>query len=523
MILTLDPDPGFSDRVRAAVSSSPWIGEVVGAVAVPEVLTALRGAAPVRAVVLGPGLGVKHALEMASQAAAARPSPVVLLVCEPTAELLLAAMRSGVDDVLPLDFDDEDLLRSLREAGLAGDGATAQPGLTVAVFSSKGGVGTSVVAANLAVRVAVRCDAPTTLVDLDLASADLAIMHGLAPEWTVQDLADGSVGSDAGAIDRILREVPGSGARLLPGPMDPARAERIVGSDIARILAMMRASAPYVVVDTSSSFDDRTLAAIDAADVVVVVASLDVAALRGLTVSLRTLHELGVQQHAIRIVLNRADSKSGLTSADVERATGRTIDVEVPSTRAVARSINEGVPMALSARRSAVVAAIDELVESILTAAPDDAPVTQRPESSGGLFSRFRSDGEVPAATSASATERVAAVTSADPRKSHDDESRSVDEPTSVDEPRSVEESPAAVEATDGAEESVPTEATADVDLWSIPVASPVEGASNGGPADVPDEDRDRIRSWSLTDLPPPAVKSPDDEPDTTSRWRHRR
>lgn len=261
----------------------------------------------------------------------------------------------------------------------------------MAVFSTKGGVGTSVVSANLAARLGARTGAPTTLIDLDLASADQAIMHGLSPKWTIQDLADGSVGLDVESLGQVLLPLGGT-TRLLPGPLDPALAETISAGQVASVVAAARAEAPFAVLDTASAFDDRTLAALDAADVVVVASSLDVAALRALTVTLLTLTRLGVEDDAILVTLVRSDSKSGLLVGDVERAIDRPVDVGIPSTRAVPRSVNEGVPLASSSPRSSVVQAIDELVDLVLARAPVAVEVSDSPEQeAGGLFSWSRS------------------------------------------------------------------------------------------------------------------------------------
>ena len=374
MLLTVDPDQAFHQRVADALRGSRWSAAITAVSTLTEALEVLRGSSEPSAVIGGPGLGFDDAVLLAEHCVSTSPGMAVLLVAEPTTERLRRAMRAGARDVLSPAFDSDELTAALAEAGVGSGGPAPLPGLTVAVLGVKGGVGASVVASNLAIRLADSVGGDVTLADLDLASADLAVMHGLSARWTIQDIADGTVGLDAESLQDVLHGIGDKGARLLAGPVDPAMAETITADDVSNLVALLRANAPLVVLDLATSFDDRTLAAIDAADILVLTAGLDVASLRGLAVSLRTLQQLGVQDQQIRVVVVRADSKAGLTTNDVERTIGRAIDVKVPSTRAVPRSVNEGTPLALSSARSAVVQAIDELVADVAAHLPAGVP-----------------------------------------------------------------------------------------------------------------------------------------------------
>lgn len=384
MLLSVDPDQAFHERVAGAVRGTRWATAITAVTTITEALDVLRSpAAGIAAVLGGPGLGFDDGVLLAEQTVRLSSGTAVLLVAEPTTDRLRRAMRAGARDVLSPSFDRDELTAALSEAGVGTSGPAPLPGLTVAVLGVKGGVGASVVASNLAIRLADSVGSSVTLADLDLASADLAVMHGVSARWTIQDMADGTVGLDVDSLRDVLHRIGDKGARLLPGPVDPALAERITADDVSNLVALLRSEAPLVVLDLATSFDDRTLAAIDAADMIVLTAGLDVASLRGLAVSLRTLQQLGVADDQLRVVLVRADSKAGLTTGDVERTIGRPIDIKVPSTRAVPRSVNEGVPLALSSSRSGVVQAIDELVADIAAHLPAGIPTHDEGTSTG--------------------------------------------------------------------------------------------------------------------------------------------
>ncbi len=397
MIITVARDEGLKHRIAACLRDTRWSGAVTDVDSVGEAQELLQRTGAARVVIVGQSIGLGGAAELAGMVDTLRQAPAILVVADPSTEALRAAMRAGIRDVLPPDFGPEEVLRAFEEAGVSSGGPPPLPGVTVAVFSTKGGVGTSVVASNLAIRLGELAGVPTTLVDLDLASADQAIMHGLSPRWTIQDLADGAVGTDVESLGQVLLPISGTKARILPGPVDPALAETITPAHVTAVVAGARAEAQVVVLDTASSFDDRTLAVLDLADVIVVTSSLDVAALRSLTVSLQTLERLGVEPGRVRIALVRSDSKSGLLTGDVERAIERPVDVGVPSTRAVPRSVNEGVPLAVGSPKAAVVAAVDDLARLVLAAGPEQL-VTDRDDDrddggGGGFFPWSRSRG----------------------------------------------------------------------------------------------------------------------------------
>jgi hypothetical protein len=310
-------------------------------------------------------------------------------------------------------------------------------------------------------------------------------------------------------LAQVLLPIDDGDSRRLPGPLDPALAETITPEAVAHAIGAVRALAPVVVLDTSSSFDDCTLAAIDVADVVVLVSSLDVAALRALTVSLQTLSRLGVDDDAVRVVLTRVDSRSGLHVADVERAIGRAVDVRIPSNRAVVRSVNEGVPLAVKSPRSGVVEAIDTLVEQLLD---DVAPDLLVRSDDGGMFDWLpfvgRDDRAVQPDRRADGHDR--GVPSAPPpaaRGEHDDAAN----PESTSEPIDV----------GGQPDTEPTDEDEDRDVdGASPEPTPTQAGATDVAAHPGDEVAPRGTRRSLNDLPPPEPLSRRQNPPDEDRSR---
>lgn len=384
MLLTLDPDPAFHERVARDIATAGLGMAPARASSLAELEHLLGDGLRVRAVVLGPGIppdDVPGHIERLGQLV---PGTIVLLVAQPTTATLRTALRAGVRDVLAPTFTGRELGEALVAAGYGDEVADDEqvPGRTIVVFSAKGGVGTSVLASNMALRLAAHTGAPTVLADMDLTNADQAVLHGLGARFTVQDLADGGVGADAEALEQVLQRVPDTDVRVLAGPVDPAAAESIGEGAVLDVLRRLRQLYGLVVVDTSSAFSDVTLAVLEAADVIVLPVSLDVLSLRSLSVTLQTFERLGIPRARVRVVAMRADAKVALTLDDVARTTGVDIDVAVPSSRAVPRSVNTATPLALDAPRSGVVKAVDVLVALVT----DDVEIHGAAEDGGRRF-----------------------------------------------------------------------------------------------------------------------------------------
>ena len=159
----------------------------------------------------------------------------------------------------------------------------------------------------------------------------------------------------------------------MAAPLEPGLSETISADAVAQILRLLRESFNYVVVDSPPSFTDHVLAALDQSDECVLMTSMDVPSIKNMKLSLQTLQLLGFGRDRIRLVLNRADSKVGLTVQAVEKTLGTTIDVSIPSSRDVSISINRGTPLVIDNPKSPVVASIARLLDIV---APSEAGST---------------------------------------------------------------------------------------------------------------------------------------------------
>ena len=301
-------------------------------------------------------------------------APIVVLASGESSALLEDALDADVADVLLLPQLTENVVFALRKAGHAGrrilaEGGHGRQGRIVTVFSPKGGTGKTVTATNLAASFAKYERKRTLLLDLDLQFGDAAIMLGLEPEKTIYDLvvAPGELDSEklAGYTTRHQ-----CGLDILPAPLRPEDAELVTESKLARLLEVARESYDVIVVDTSPFFHGPMLATLDRTDELLMICGLDVPTLKNVRLSMQTLELLSFPAQRIRFVLNRSNSKVGMSKKEVEDALGIEIRFELPSDRAVPLGVNRGQPPAIADAGADFSRAIREIAKSLLTPEP---------------------------------------------------------------------------------------------------------------------------------------------------------
>jgi pilus assembly protein CpaE len=190
---------------------------------------------------------------------------------------------------------------------------------------------------------------------------------GLSPTHTIYDLVTSGGSLDAEKIRDYLT-VHESGARVLQAPARPDQAATVDPEFLRQLFSVLRGTEDWLVVDSSPGFTPEVIAAIDAATDICMVGTVDASALKNTKLGLETLELMGVAPDTVKLVLNRADSRVGITPADVESVTGRDLDVLIPSHRDVARSANDGRPIITTHSGSEPARALRSLAASYMGA-----------------------------------------------------------------------------------------------------------------------------------------------------------
>lgn len=316
----------------------------------------------------------EHVERVVDMAVKQRPDrPVIVLAERSPNGVLRQAFETGADDVMTLPQTPATLDFAVDKAIARRQGAAHVRGTPLAplvcVLGPKGGTGKTLVATNLAVALARR-DLRVVLADLDLQFGDIGLALGLVPERTIYELAKAGRPYDHDKLDRHLMVHP-SGVKVLVGPTRPDHASAVTVDFLRDVYASLRTMCDIVIVDTPPGFTPEVIASIDVSTSLVVVGMLDALSLKNTKLGLETLDLMGYSPENVSLVLNRADSRVGITHDDVSAIIGRAPDVFVPSDREIPRSVNEGVPIVASRERSEAARAFQSLADMYTKTKPD--------------------------------------------------------------------------------------------------------------------------------------------------------
>jgi pilus assembly protein CpaE len=233
-------------------------------------------------------------------------------------------------------------------------------------------------------------DANVVLVDLDLQFGDIGLALGLSPERTMYDLMKAGPPFDHEKLDRHLMK-HSSGVKVLIAPTRPDQASAVSIEFLRDIYAALRTMCDAVIVDTPPGFTPEVIATIDVSTEICMVGMLDSLSLKNTKLGLETLDLMGYDNDHVSLVLNRADSRVGITPDDVSTIVGRGPDVSVPSDREIPRSVNEGTPIVATRQNSSAAKAFRSLADRYAKKpAPTPAPLPSAPSGVRALIGRRR-------------------------------------------------------------------------------------------------------------------------------------
>jgi pilus assembly protein CpaE len=286
---------------------------------------------------------------------------VVVVSQSKDSDLILRAMRSGAREFV-MDSDADEIQMAVRAQAKVPEIATE--GSVITVFPAKGGVGATTIATNLAGALQ-RQGLRVCLVDLDLHLGDVTSFMDIASTYTISEIL-----SNLSRLDRDLLETSitkhSSGVAVLAQNDRMEDSEQIAAADVGKLLGVLRKHYDRVIVDGVRGFDEMSLAVLDASQMVLMVLTQDVPAVRNGQRCLELFGRLGYDQHKIKLILNRYLKASKITLEVV----AETLKIQVAHTISndfvsIIDAINRGVLLMEAAPKAKLTQDIVDMVSVV--------------------------------------------------------------------------------------------------------------------------------------------------------------
>jgi len=274
---------------------------------------------------------------------------VLVLACSsapPSPELLLQAMRCGIQDFLPKPIAPaalgETLLRLLRESRV--ESLHPASGQLLVALGAKGGVGTTTVAVNLAIQLTRLTQKRVVLLDLACPMGDVALLLDLQGHFSVREAVESLDQLDAHLLGDFLVRHP-SGLQVLPGTSYPDEWQKLRVPALARLVTLAQSAFDFVVLDLGSVYSSEWRSILGWASIVLV-AEADVPGLAKLERHLFALSALGISSEQIRVVINRWHRRDEEVLKIAERKIGRSVFARLPNDfQQLSKAIDRGAPL----------------------------------------------------------------------------------------------------------------------------------------------------------------------------------
>jgi len=308
------------------------------------------------------------------------------------------AMLAGVKDYLTAPVKEEDLINSIhtvlaqeerRQARISGEmDEPVAAGTVITVFGAKGGIGKTTIATNLATALVQKTNQSVVVLDLDTRFGDVAILMDIPVERSIADLAipEDEIGRE------FLEEciyTHNTGVAILPAPIRPTDWRSVHAGHIERIVNLLCQTHDYVILDTPGTFNDIVARALELATMVVLVATVDMAALKDTLLAIDMLRSWNFPQEKIKLVINATNDATNVQPNEVKRMLGRDVFWSIPYDRNISAATQLGMPVVVAKPQSKASESIVEMAQALSGVRQNQQVKPKEVVQKGGLLSRF--------------------------------------------------------------------------------------------------------------------------------------
>jgi pilus assembly protein CpaE len=343
---------------------------------------------------------------------------IIIVSVQDDPNYMRKAIRAGAVDFVAKPISSDELAESIRqayakrpsEAAMApgvqpvmapvtpefGYGAAAQEGQIISVLGPKGGAGKTTIAVNLGIGLMrLLPNKKVLIVDASTFFGDVGVFLNTRSQYSIIDFANMAVVPeeiDAQVVDQIVAPHE-SGVRLLVAPTNPGDAPPISMQTMINMLDYLKTKYDYVIVDTSTTFDDVLAGVIQGADLLVLVTEPTMPAVKDTRIMFGELQAAGFRMANVLLVVNKLDRNSKITAEQISNYLKHPVAAQIPVDPAADEALFRSAPLVtLDSKRVVSVKPLTDLVQSIKEHVETGGATEERSQQPrrGGLFGGSR-------------------------------------------------------------------------------------------------------------------------------------
>lgn len=275
-------------------------------------------------------------------------SKIIVLSYDMSPETVIKALRAGAREFLVKPLIESEFIQAtekLKDLILGNINDTTKCKV-ITTFSNKGGIGKTAIATNLAVELANMTKERVALIDLNMQMGDVTTFLDLNPSFDTSYVINNLERIDEGFLLSTLEKYGNSSLYVLADPPDLEQAEVITSDNITTLINVLRNVFSYIIIDTTASFDGKTITALDNSDLVLLISIINLPSVRNCQRCFDLFKRLGYTKDKIKIIINRYMENDEIKVEDVEEVLGHPVYFKIPNNYfTIINSINKGLPV----------------------------------------------------------------------------------------------------------------------------------------------------------------------------------
>ena len=272
---------------------------------------------------------------------------IIALSAKTSTETIIKVMRAGAKEFLNKPLIQSEFTETLNELKSEFENTeTPDTCKIISTFSNKGGIGKTSIAVNLAVELAQISKEKVALIDLNLQLGDVATFLDMNPPFAMDYIANNIHNLNEDELLKTMSKYKNTSLYVIADPLNIDNSKDITAEQIKNLLAVLKKTFSYIVIDIGTNIDSKTIAALDSSDLILLIAIVNLPAIRSTQRCMDLFNRLGYSSDKIKLVLNRYMENEDIKTSDIEEVVKQKVYWKIPNNYLTMMSaINKGVPV----------------------------------------------------------------------------------------------------------------------------------------------------------------------------------